>query len=130
MGTGDHPTRCLPRCPQRARADASCGAEIVAPDDAISLFSHAQSLLGIEGEAGEDEAAELLARALQLSPTGELAEKIKSQQRKRPARVMRSNASGVPHMDVVMYCTGALEAFAAMEPQGQTQLMMEVAALG
>ena len=43
---------------------------------------------------------------------------------------MRSNASGVPRMDVVMYCTGALEAFGALDRQGQTQLMMEVAALG
>lgn len=105
-------------------------ASIVAPNDPISLFSLAQCLLGIEGEAGENEAAELLDRALKLSPTGELAEKIKSQQRKLAARVMRSNASGVPRMDVVMYCTGALEAFGALDRQGQTQLMMEVAALG
>ena len=105
-------------------------ASIVAPSDPISLFSLAQCLLGIEGETGENEAAELLKRALKLSPTGELAEKIKIQQGKLATRVMRSNSGGVPRMDVVMYCTGALEAFAGMEPQEQMQLMMEVAAVG
>lgn len=105
-------------------------AAIVAPDDAITLFSLAQCLLGIEGESGENEAAELLERALRLSPSGELAEKIKNEQRKLAARVMRSNASGMPRMDVVMYCSGALEAFGAMDRPDQMQLLMEVAALG
>lgn len=105
-------------------------ASIVAPNDPISLFSLAQCLLGIGGEAGENEAAELLDRALKLSPSGELAEKIKSQQRKLAASVMRGNAGGMPRMDAVMYCTGALEAFGAMDREGQTQLLMEVAALG
>ena len=106
-------------------------AAVVAPDDPITLFSLAQCILGLdEDAASENEAAELLDRALRLAPSGELAEKIKSQQRKLAARVMRSNASGMPRMDVVMYCSGALEAYAAMNQQGQTQLLIEVAAVG
>lgn len=105
-------------------------AAVVEPKDPITLFSLAQCLLGMEGEAGENEAAQLLDRALRLSPSGELAEKIKNQQRKLAAHVMRSNASGMPRMDVVMYCAGALEAFGALDRQTQMQLLTEVAALG
>jgi cytochrome c-type biogenesis protein CcmH/NrfG len=56
-------------------------AATVAPDDPINLFTNAQCLLAIEGESHETEAGELFKRALRLAPVGELAEKIKNQQR-------------------------------------------------
>lgn len=105
-------------------------AASVASEDPIALFTLAQCLMGVEGENHEDEAAQLLDRALTLAPSGDLAEKIKNQQRRLAARVMRSNASGMPRMDVVMYCAGALEAYGAMNRQEQMQLLMEVAAVG
>jgi hypothetical protein len=102
----------------------------VAPQDPIALFTLAQCLVGLEGEDHVDEATQLLDRALALAPSGELAERIKNEHRKLAARVMRSNVSGMPRMDVVMYCTGALEAYGAMDRQEQMQLLMEVAAVG
>lgn len=106
------------------------GAAGVEPEDPITLFTLAQCLMGLEGEDHVDEASQLLDRALPLAPSDDLAEKVKNQQRKLAARVMRGNASGMPRMDVVMYCTGALEAYGAIERQEQMQLLMEVAAVG
>ena len=45
---------------------------------------------------------------------GELAEKIKNQQRRLTDRVMRANAQGQPRMDAVMYLSSALEAYRAL----------------
>jgi hypothetical protein len=67
---------------------------------------------------------------LQLAPTGELAEKIKGQQRRLADRVMRANAQGLPRMDAVMYLSSALEAYRSLDTEGQKQLLAEVAAVG
>ena len=45
---------------------------------------------------------------------GELAEKVKNQQRRLTDRVMRANAQGQPRMDAVMYLSSALEAYRAL----------------
>ena len=68
--------------------------------------------------------------ALQLAPVGDLAEKIKNQQCRLADRVMRANAKGMPRMDAVTYLSSALEAYRAMEPEGQKQLLAEAAAVG
>ncbi|MFM9072815.1 MAG: hypothetical protein ACKOOC_05345 [Cyanobium sp.] len=65
------------------------------------------------------EADELLQRALRLAPVGDLAEKIKSQQRRLADRVLRANAQGLPRMDAVMYLSSALEAYGSMDPEDQ-----------
>ena len=77
-------------------------AATVAPEDPINLFTYAQCLLAVEGGSHEAEADELFQRALRLSPTGELAEKSKQQQRKLDAWVMRTNAQGKPRMGAVL----------------------------
>jgi hypothetical protein len=105
-------------------------AATVAPDDPINLFTYAQCLLAIEGESHEAEADDLFKRALRLAPTGELAEKIKNQQRRLADRVMRANAQGLPRMDAVMYLSSALETYRALDLAGQKQLLGEVAAVG
>jgi tetratricopeptide (TPR) repeat protein len=105
-------------------------AATVAPDDPINLFTYAQSLLGIEGASHEAEADGLFKRALQLAPVGELAEKIKNQQRRLADRVMRANAQGLPRMDAVMYLSSALDAYRSLDTEGQKQLLAEVAAVG
>ena len=83
-------------------------AATVAPDDPINLFNYAQCLLAIEGESHETEADELFRRALRLAPVGDLAEKIKNQQRRLAERVMRANSQGMPRLDAVMYLSCAL----------------------
>jgi Flp pilus assembly protein TadD len=105
-------------------------AATVAPDDPINLFTYAQCLLGIEDASHEAEADELFKRALQLAPVGELAEKIKNQQRRLADRVLRANAQGLPRMDAVMYLSSALEAYHSLDTEGQKQLLAEVAAVG
>jgi tetratricopeptide (TPR) repeat protein len=105
-------------------------ATTVAPEDPINLFTYAQCLLAQEGESHEAEADELFHRALRLAPVGELAEKIKNQQRRLADRVMRTNAQGKPRLDAVMYMTSALEIYRALDPAGQKQLLAEAAALG
>ena len=117
----DNPQAALPHL----RAAAT-----VAPDDPINLFTYAQGLLAMEGESHEGEADELFKRALRLAPAGELAEKIKNQQRRLADRVMRANAQGQPRLDAVMYLSSALEAYRELEPEGQKQLLAEAAALG
>lgn len=102
----------------------------VAADDPINLFTYAQALLTIEGEPHEAEADALFTRALRMAPVGELAERIKNQQRKLAGRVMRSNAQGMPRMDAVMYLSSALDAYRALNLEGQKQLLGEVAAVG
>jgi hypothetical protein len=99
-------------------------------DDPINLFTYAQGLLAIEGESHQTEADELFKRALRLAPVGGLAEKIKNQQRRLAQRVMRANSQGMPRLDAVMYLSSALEAYRELEPEGQKQLLAEVAALG
>jgi Flp pilus assembly protein TadD len=101
----------------------------VAADDPINLFTYAQALLAIEGESHVNEADALFKQALQLAPVGALAEKIKNQQRKLADRVMRANAQGMPRMDAVEYLISALEAYRALELEGQKQLLAEVVAL-
>jgi hypothetical protein len=105
-------------------------AATVAPEDPINLFTYAQCLLALEGESHESEADELFHRALRLTPVGELADKIKNQQRRLADRVLRTNAQGMPRMDAVEYLISALEAYRALDPIGQKQLLGEVAALG
>ena len=61
---------------------------------------------------------------------GPLAEQIKNQQRQLAARVLRAKAQGMPRMDAVEYLMSALEAYQALDPAGQKQLLAEVAALG
>ncbi|MFN9610743.1 MAG: hypothetical protein ACK546_01115 [bacterium] len=68
-------------------------------------------------------------KALRLAPVGPLAEKIKSQQRQLAARVLRANAQGMPRMDAVEYLSSALQAYRALDPAGQKQLLAEVVAL-
>jgi hypothetical protein len=65
-----------------------------------------------------------------LAPVGDLAEKIKNQQRRLAERVMRANSQGMPRLDAVMYLSSALEAYRELEPEGQKQLLAEAAALG
>jgi len=108
---------------QRAAAE-------VASEDPINLFTYAQALLAIEGESHVAKADALFKQALRLAPVGELAERIKNQQRKLAERVMRANAQGMPRMDAVMYLSSALEAYRALEPEGQKQLLAEAAAMG
>lgn len=105
-------------------------AATVAANDPINLFTYAQCLLGIEGEAHEGEADELFQRALQLAPVGDLAETIKSQQRRLADRVMRANAKGLPRLDAVTYLTNALVAYQALDGEGQKQLLAEAVAVG
>jgi tetratricopeptide (TPR) repeat protein len=105
-------------------------AATVAPDDPINLFTYAQCLLAIEGESHEGEADELFKRALRLAPAGDLAEKIKNQQRRLAERVMRANAQGMPRLDAVTYLSSALEACRELEPEGQKQLLAEAGAVG
>jgi hypothetical protein len=105
-------------------------AATVAPEDPINLFTYAQCLLALEGESHVAEADQLFQRALHLAPVGELAETIKQQQRKLAARVLRTNAQGKPHLDAVMYMSSALEAYQALDPAGQKQLLAEAAAVG
>jgi hypothetical protein len=59
-----------------------------------------------------------------------LAEKIKKQQRRLADRVMRANAKGLVRMDAVTYLASAIEAYQALDPVGQKQLLGEVAAVG
>jgi hypothetical protein len=101
----------------------------VAADDPINLFTYAQALLASEGDSYVAEADALFKQALRLAPVGELAEKIKNQQCKLADRVMRSNAQGLPSMDVAEYLISALAAYRALEPEGQKQLLAEVVAL-
>ena len=105
-------------------------AATVAPKDPINLFTYAQGLLAIEGESHEAEADELFKRALRLAPVGELAERIKHQQRRLADRVMRTNAQGMPRMDAVMYLSNALETYRELDIADQKQLLGEVAAVG
>ena len=95
----------------------------------INFFTHSWQILAIEGESHEAEADELFQRALRLAPVGELAEKIKNQQRRLADRVMRANAKGMPRMDAVMYLSSALEAYRELDPIGQKQLLGEVTAI-
>jgi tetratricopeptide (TPR) repeat protein len=115
---------------QKAALPHLRSAATVAPEDPINLFSYAQGLLAIEGASNEAEADELFQRALRLAPTGELAEKIKQQQRRLAARVLRANANGQPRMDAVKYLSSALETYRELDPAGQKQLLGEVAAVG
>jgi hypothetical protein len=101
----------------------------VAADDPINLFTYAQALLAIDGDSHVAEADALFKQALRLAPVGELAERIKNQQRKLADRVMRANAQGMPRMDAVEYLISALAAYRALEPEGQKQLLAEVVAL-
>ena len=105
-------------------------AATVAPNDPINLFTYGQCLLGLEGEAHGTEADGLFQRALQLAPVGELAERIREQQRRLADRVMRANAQGLPRMDGVTYLSNALEASRKLDHQGQKQLLAEVVAVG
>jgi tetratricopeptide (TPR) repeat protein len=101
----------------------------VAAEDPINLFTYAQALLASDGDSHVAEADALFKQALRLAPVGELAEKIKNQQRKLADRVMRANAQGMPRMDAVEYLISALQAYRALEPEGQKQLLAEVVAL-
>ena len=95
----------------------------------INFFTHSWQILAIEGESHEADADELFQRALRLAHVGELAEKIKNQQRRLADRVMYANAQGMPRMDAVMYLSSALEAYRELDPVGQKQLLGEVTAI-
>jgi Flp pilus assembly protein TadD len=116
----DEPAAALPHL----RAAAELAAE-----DPINLFTYAQALLAQEGASHEAEADALFQRALRLAPVGPLAEKIKNQQRQLAARVLRANTQGMPRMDAVEYLSSALQAYRALDPTGQKQLLAEVVAL-
>jgi len=118
----------LPQTDASQTAAGQLEAE-VASDDPINLFTYAQALLAIEGESHVNEADALFKQALRLAPVGALAEKIKNQQRKLAGRVMRTNARGMQRMDAVEYLSSALEAYRALELEGQKQLLAEVVAL-
>jgi len=115
------PSAALPHLRQAAK---------VAPGDPIALFTLAQCLLALEDEGQNQEITNLLDRALSLAPTGELAERIKGESRKLASRVLRGNVQGQPRMDVVMYCSAALEAYAPLKPAQRIALLQEVAAVG
>jgi Flp pilus assembly protein TadD len=116
----DEPAAALPHL--RAAAEA-------AADDPINLFTYAQALLAVDGDSHVAEADALFKQALRLVPVGDLAERIETQQRKLADRVMRANAQGMPRMDAVEYLISALQAYRALKPEAQKQLLAEVVAL-
>ena len=83
---------------------------------------------GHKDASHEAEADALFQQALRLAPAGDLAEKIKEQQRRLADRVMRANAKGLPRMDAVMHLSRALETYRSLKPEEQKQLLAEVVA--
>ena len=114
--------------PAAALPHLKAAAEVAA-EDPINLFTYAQALLASDGDSHVAEADALFKQSLGLAPVGELAERIKNQQRKLADRVMRANAQGMPRMDAVEYLISALQAYRALESEGQKQLLAEVVAL-
>ena len=121
---------CLMRDDPAAALPHLRAAATVTPEDPINLFTYAQCLLALEGVSNETEADALFQRALRLAPVGDLAEKIKNQQRRLADQVMHTNAKGMPRMDTVTYLSSALEAYRALDLAGQKQLLAEAAAVG
>jgi tetratricopeptide (TPR) repeat protein len=114
--------------PAAALPHLQAAAELAA-EDPINLFTYAQALLASDGDSHVAEADALFKQALRLAPVGELAERIKNQQRKLANRVMRANAQGMPRMDAVEYLSSALQAYRELDPGAQKQLLAEVVAL-
>jgi tetratricopeptide (TPR) repeat protein len=112
--------------PANPFARRTLGQLLLMADETAAALPH---LRAAAGESHVDEADALFKQALRLAPVGALAEKIKNQQRKLADRVMRVNAQGMPRMDAVEYLISALEAYRALELEGQKQLLAEVLAL-
>jgi tetratricopeptide (TPR) repeat protein len=111
--------------PANPFARRTLGQLLLMEDEPAAALPH----LRAAAEVASDDPINLFKQALQLSPVGALAEKIKNQQRKLADRVMRANAQGMPRMDAVEYLISALEAYRALELEGQKQLLAEVVAL-
>ena len=71
-----------------------------------------------------DAPAAHLRAAATVPPVGDLAETIKSQQRRLADRLMLANAKGMPRMDYDISFTSALETCSSLDTAGQKDLVI------
>jgi len=100
------------------------------PGDPITLYALAQALMALDTPEHRKEADTCLTRALSLGPPADLAERLRQTHSRLARQVLRANADGQPRMDVVSYCSSALQTYASLSPAAQKQLLMEVATAG
>jgi tetratricopeptide (TPR) repeat protein len=99
------------------------------PTDQASAFGLARALDDFGGDDGQAEADELYRATIEIDPETQIAEMAR-QARSRIAEQTLRGATAGPRMDAVMYCLGALERFATMQPDEVQAIGFEIALLG
>jgi len=101
-----------------------------APDDLITTFNLAQSLLQLDPDEHRDEADRLLLQVIEAKPYGDLANKAKDLRGGIAARDLRADQPEGLRQDAVSYCLQALQLFEGMDQQPFIAALSEVAAVG
>lgn len=97
------------------------------PDDPTAWFGYAQALEAT-GQIKQADAA--YGKVIQLDSTGDIAEQARFARTRMAQKSFHAATPGIPRMDAVMYCLGALEKFSAMAPDQIQKVGFEIAMLG
>ncbi len=97
------------------------------PQDARAWYGLGQVLELTGDDIGADAAYKRMLAIDEFGETAKLAEEALSQ---LAARTFRKNAVGLPRMDAVMYCLGALKTFEKLTPAEVRNVEFEIAMLG
>jgi tetratricopeptide (TPR) repeat protein len=114
---------------KRAIAHLSIASRLL-PDDPMAMYGLAKALIDFGGPERRDEADQLFLRVIEEYPTSDLADLARTERTALAAATSRDAAGGMPRMDAVMYCLGALQRFDNMNPDEIRQVAIEIAILG
>lgn len=97
------------------------------PSDERAWYGLAQAQEVSGDTASADETYQ---RVIQMTEVGDIAELARQARSRIAGETFREAMPGMPRMDAVMYCLGALERFANMSPAEVYQVGAEIAILG
>lgn len=112
--------------PAEAAAHLRAATELN-PTDERAWYGLGQALEATGDGAGADAAYK---QVLEISELGDVAEQARRARSKMAGESFRSALPGLPRVDAVMYCLGALEKFADMTPDEVQKVGFEIGILG
>lgn len=102
----------------------------LSPNDQQAVYGLAATLEELDGDEHLKEADDLYKKAVDLSPTSQIAELARQARSKMAQGSFREAAGGAPRMDAVMYCLDALEKFDKAGMEKVQAVTLEIALLG
>lgn len=102
----------------------------ILPDDPITLLNLGECLLASEDKENIEDANDIFTQVIELTVSGDIAERAKENKRKIAYSLFRENEKDGIRSDAVMHCLDAMHKLKGMDRQEIASIALEVAQLG